>query len=262
MKMNYHQKNSSVKKIFTHGLIFFVVLMLFRIFFSSFFSAVFYSIAKPFWNVRNLTFDRLEDTSYYVESKESLVLKNKELKAEIYTMEIKNLELTAQLSNYMDGDVLDTRKTENGFVSAKVVSKPPFSPFDILILNDGLNLGIKDGAKVYLGDNVLIGTVSSASANTSKVVLFSSGTEAYPAVILRTGEPATLLGQGSGNFKITLPKDFNIVVGDFLVDTNNRQSIIAKVYSIDSSSQGSFKDVYLHIPFNLLHIEWVKVDIR
>jgi cell shape-determining protein MreC len=255
MKMNYRQKNSSAKKYFIIGSVLFFVLILLRVLFYSAFSSLAYTVAKPFWDLGRGIYKQTESSISYGDSKIDLVEKNKNLENKIYELEIKNLELSSKASVTENTE----ERSKPGFVISKILVKPPYSPFDIFIIENTPNSGISVGDKVYIGENTLIGEVVSILPKEARVQLLSSGSQSYQASIQRTGETVTLNGQGGGNFKVSVPKEFNVSLGDYLVDSSSKESVIAVVYSIDTSSQGSFKDVYARIPLNILQTEWVSV---
>ena len=151
-------------------------------------------------------------------------------------------------------------ETSKSRVLSRVLSKPPYSPYDTFVVDVGSNEGILQGSKVYLSDNIIIGVVKNVTSQTTLVELFSSGSLKQEAVLSRTGESFTLVGQGGANFKIEVPKDTDILWGDVFVYPNMQHYVLGSVYYIDVNSQSSFKTVYLRIPGNVFSVQYVFVE--
>jgi cell shape-determining protein MreC len=249
------------------GLTVFVILILLHLFFASFFSSLSVRAAEPLWQLRDNLFGQNKNMlTAITDTKSSLQNQVSTLQAEVYDLQIKNTELSATALSGTHPDAVSFANTNPNttgttLITAKVISKPPFAPFDTFILDQGSLSGIKIGDDVFIGKNILIGTISEVQDSFSHVTLFSSGTESRQINILRTGQTVSFNGRGGGNFNASLPKDLDVVVGDYLVDTSSKQHIIAQVYYIDTSSGGSFKEVFARIPINILEASWVSVSI-
>src|SRR5579872_6973229 len=219
--MNYLPKNNvlfsnrnstrarSGRWIFVFGIGIFVFLFLLRTFFSPFFSSLIYKMAYPFWQVRGAAAVQSQDLSLGVTSKSTLENQIQSLEDENYSLKASNIELTAELAGFSNTTLAATIASKRQGVLAKVVSRPPYAPFDTFVLDEGQTSGITEGGDAYVGDNIFIGTVTESEKDHSTVTLFSSGLSTTQAVVLRTGEPVSLHGSGGGNFEMTLPKDFD-----------------------------------------------------
>lgn len=89
--------------------------------------------------------------------------------------------------------------------------------------------------------------------------MFSSPKSENSFYIERTSNPISVFGKGSGNFYAKVPKDFDIEIGDILVDNLSSRHKMAKVLSIDIDPNISFKDVYLKIPISLYEMSFVNI---
>ncbi len=243
-----------------YGFLIFLFLCILQFFFNSTFSTLTYTIAKPLWTYQDHIFGTNHSLIDSIESKAALIVDKKNLEDQIYSLQIKNMELTAQIGTFSSTTVDQFLPHTPEKTVAKVIAKPPFSPFDTLILDRGLDAGITVGNVVYAGDNTVIGQVSTSRSGYAQVTLYSVGGHTQPAEIVRTKEQIDLQGVGGNNYQITVPKEFDVVLGDSIVTTDAQQSVIAIVYYIDSSSQNSFKKVLARIPFNILQTNWVQVE--
>src|SRR4030067_2307241 len=115
--------------------------------------------------------------------KENIIFlfKNKQgLREEMDSLKEKNAEMENELI------LLDYVKTENeelktmlsrpdkkSYILGSIISKPPRSPHDMIIVDAGSSVGVGQGMKVIAHSNVLIGYVVDVFPNSSKVKLLS-----------------------------------------------------------------------------------------
>jgi cell shape-determining protein MreC len=268
--MTYLQKNNNStvwQKIIWGGIVCVICIGL-RFFFGNFFSNTAFRLATPLWHTldsilgvqtQNQTVNQQANTAQSA-VQDSNAGDVQALQSQIYNLQLKNIELSTQVSTLTELTSIQSLQTAQNRITAKIISKPPYTPFDIFILGSGSVQGIGIGSLVYIGDNTLIGTITKLEQDDSEVTLLSSQANTYDTQVLRTGEAVTIHGAGGGNFTATLPKDFDITSGDVLVDGSAKHHIITEIYSIDTASQGSFKTIYGRLPVNIFQSEWVGVD--
>ena len=258
--MNYHLKNKEKNIPLRNFYIFvgiFIFLSFLRIFFGQSISSFFINSLKPVWFQRTAFSDDNNVFFEYFYTKNRLLNENKNLKAEIENLKLKNIELEAIKTEYLS--LVDLKKDETDIFS-KVVSKPPFSPYDIFILDKGSSSGVNIGQDVYVGSSTYIGKISFVSPFSSEVSLFSIGGREKEVYIERTNTNLKIYGKGGMNFEAVVPKDLDIVLGDVLIYKSSPiSSIIAKVYKIDETLQGSFKTIYMRLPISLSNIYFVNI---
>ena len=241
------------------GVLVFVVCILIRLLAPRASATVLQDIAKPFWNLRQVTSQIMPSIAGYFTSKNALVKENQMLQTEGYNLQVKNLELSGQLVGLANPDLIKlTHKPD--MIITKVLAAPPYVPFDILHLDQGQSTGISMGKTVYSGSGIELGVVNQVSASGSMAILFSSPGYVSQATVLRTGLVITLTGSGNANFSTSLPKDTDVVVGDLLVDTTATQNVKAQVYYVDVSTDGSFKRVLSRIPVDVFSESWVGIS--
>jgi cell shape-determining protein MreC len=144
-------------------------------------------------------------------------------------------------------------------VLAAVLTKPPQSMYDTLVLDAGENLGIVVGGQVTLSDAATLGVIDEVFGRTSRAKLFSSVDTETPAVIDRTDLSVTLIGRGAGNFEIRLPQEVDIMKGDVIRLPGMTPSVVATVVEVESNPTNSFKRVFCKMPINIAELRWVSV---
>lgn len=143
--------------------------------------------------------------------------------SEIKSLKAENLQLTKQLvdQNKLAGDnkaLRDQFQTASpkspGLLPADVVGAPGFVPGlsipETLILNRGINDGVKKGdAVVY--ENNLVGSITQVTANLSGVTLLTNSSSLFTAKTLNTQAQGVVKGQGGGEVVLD-----NVVLSDNL----------------------------------------------
>lgn len=109
------------------------------------------------------------------------------------------------------------QRSEDAFMTAQVIARPPKTHYDTLLLAAGSDDGVRVGDRVE-AERVLLGEVSAVSAGTATVSLFSTpGSERD----VRVGEPSAIVilsGQGGGAFEASIPTTVLMKAGDVAVD--------------------------------------------
>lgn len=255
MKMNYLQKNNNLrltKKSFLKALYFFIFLSFVNFLFSDYIRPVLYKLGKP----QTVVYKNLDNFSLYLKnifsSKYEILKENADLKYQVSSLKDQVYKLQTIEDNY---NKLLNISTSTDYINLSVVSKPPFSPYDTLILNNNENIKVSD---LVFYNEILLGDVSSLGHNIT-VKLLSSSKKENSFYVDRTSNPVTVFGMGSGNFYARVPKDFDINLGDILIYNLDKRHKVARVYSIDSHEDLSFKDVYFKIPISIYSISFVNI---
>ena len=261
--MTYLQKSKNKWERFSKIIIIFVIflsLSLLAILFPNFTRQLSSTISRPVWTAKSLITGSLSGIKDFLAFKSSLIKENIELKDRVAQLELKVTD-----HDILEKEIEDLRM-EVGRVGnsrrfmASILSKPPNSPYDTLLIDAGTSLGLQVGDKVYLSENIIIGTVMSVTDKTSVTTLFSSSGQKQRATLLRTGTVFELSGRGGANFIVEVPKESDILVGDIFIYPGILQSVISNVYYIDANSQSSFKTVYLRIPGNVFSAKHIFIE--
>ncbi len=236
---------------------------LLQFFFPRFLSSTVLLAAKPLWSVRDATTGSFSGFFNFFSFKSTLRAENESLREELAALRVRESEFNQMQVEYQDLKALlgDTASSSvRSTVLARVLSKPPFTPYDSFVVDKGSDEGVSLGNLVYANDALVIGRISNVTSHVSFVTLFSSGGEEQEFAVSRTGVSVTVTGKGGGNFEMYVPKDFDIVIGDQLVQLSSDVSVVAAVYAVDESSQNSFKKVYARVPKPIFQSKWVSID--
>lgn len=233
-------------------------------FFPRMLTTVFTTVAKPLWTVRDGTSHSVFSFFGYFERVGSIQRENEALRDQLYALKIREAEFNQMKVEYEDLKALmnvastsTSLKRGSSAVTAHVLSKPPFTPYDTFIVDAGSDDGVLLGDLVYANEALVIGRVTRVTARTSYVTLFSSGNQTQEFLVTRTGVSVAVSGMGGGNFALYIPKDFDIVVGDTLREPSYDVGVVATIYAIDETSQNSFKRVYARVPKAIFQSKFV-----
>lgn len=151
------------------------------------------------------------------------------------------------------------RQTESGLVVATVLTYPPQTPYDVIIIDAGSNESITIGSQVLLPEGPILGIVSEVFPKSAKVKLFSANGEETNAVLERNNVPVTLVGVGGGNFRLAVPRDIAIEKGDRILSPDITARLLATVGEVSVRPTDSFKEVLAKSPTNIFTLRFVFV---
>ncbi|MEQ1500151.1 MAG: rod shape-determining protein MreC [Parcubacteria group bacterium] len=219
-----------------------------------------HSVVRPIWSASNYISRPFSGIVNFFSFKSNLVKQNGALSDEVELLKLKQLDYNILLQENQELKEQLNRAGSGSKISSKVLSKPPRSPYDTLVVDSGSSVGVSAGSRVYLADGVIIGFVTNVTPNTSLVQLFSTGDNKQEVILSRTGTSFTLTGKGGANFSLDVPKDTDILWGDVFLYPSSSGSVVGSVYYIDQNSQSSFKTIHVRIPGNVFSAQWVFIE--
>jgi cell shape-determining protein MreC len=253
--MTYRQKNKRKNKDRNKQIIFVIVLLLVLLFLGGPIKGLVQAINIPISRVSDAAVVPFSGMTNYFKSKNALSEQNKFLSNENKTLKIELLTLESlQEENMRLKEILEYQTVPQNRSLGRVLNRPPFSPFDTLVVDLGENSNTFVGAKTFF-NNVLIGEVEEIYTNSSIVRLYSSGDHVSPVSI--AGNQVEARGSGSGNFEILIPQQVEITIGEpvFLGD-----KVIGVVAEIDPTTSDVFQTIYFSYPFKLQELDWIEVQ--
>ncbi len=253
MKTKYRPSRKSFKpsREIT-GLIILVVILILFSYVSILRDSVMNSYSHSAWFVRTFTLTTFQKVFYPWDETRTTNFSSTTQNAEIQILKKENEDLKSALG----------RKPSIHTTLARVLTKPPQAPYDVLLIDVGIDEGIFDGGQIYDENGSLIGVVLAASPHFSKVQLFSSPGVSTEAELSRKGSVLSLIGLGDGSFTVQVPRDFDIREGDVFVLPGIKSKALATVIEIKGNAESSFKVVYAKGFFEPRTLTWVTVESR
>jgi len=147
-----------------------------------------------------------------------------------------------------------------GAVFAAVVERPPFSPYDDLIISQGGRSGITAGNPVFADDGTPLGIIDSIYPSSAKVLLLSSPNNSINVVIGTKKFETAAIGQGGGNFSAKTPVAAAPSEGDAVYIPEFSDAATGVVRSVRAGSTDTFATILFSLPENISEISYVTVD--
>jgi cell shape-determining protein MreC len=237
------------------------LLFYFRVGISNSLSYVSHSIFRPFLIFGNNIGKKVSDTRYLLFSKNSLLKENEILKIQINQSESRIANYNSILDeNIKLKETLGRKKDSQNMIVSAILSKPNRSPYDVLIIDTGINQGILVNKKVFALGNIPIGRIAETYANSSKVILYSNPEEKTEVIVSGGDTFMQAIGRGGGNFEILLPKDFNLENGTEIVIPGIYPYLLGTVVKTLSDPRDSFGKVLIVSPVNVQNLKFVEIE--
>lgn len=216
------------------------------------------AIASPFLSLRNSIAGGFAAFTERFHSTTALVEKNRELAARVAELEVRVLDRNMLADERDELRSLMGREPGREGVLAAVVASPGSSPYDTLILDVGSIEGVSEGDRVFMGENVVIGSVVQVYGHVSRAALFSTPGNVVDAVIPGSDIFTTATGRGGGAFELVVPRDVRMSAGDPIILAGTSR-ILGVVYGIEEKESDPFKKIHVRTPFNPSTLRFVRV---
>lgn len=253
-----YQKRNNKSKLKQNILIFFIfIIAIFSISKIEIFQNITRSFVFPFVKVGAGMSGPFSGGGNIFNSKEDLLFKIKQLEDELEKTKISFLK-----TQVLEFENRELRKLNEDSLSedpllAKVVTRPPFSPYDTLNVDKGFSDGLSENNKVMFGD-LYVGYLAELSESSAIVRLISSPHIETP-VRIRGEFDAVAIGRGGGRITIELPKDSEVENGDVVVLQDSGNHIVGVISNIVFDEIDSFKTLYVSLPVSLSSISFVEI---
>jgi cell shape-determining protein MreC len=195
-----------------------------------------------------------------ITSSGSLAAEHEALKAQVQALQNENSALREQAYAYTElltrfGRSLNDVK---GGILAGVLSTPPQSLYDTIVIDAGLGSGVTEGMLAYTNANMPIGVVARVNVFSSVVELLSSPGKRFEVVVGTVSDVRAIAeGQGGGNFIIRLPRDTAVAAGDPVALPTLLPEVIGYVAVIDVVPTDSFQTIHFRLDTSLQHLQFV-----
>ncbi len=157
-------------------------------------------------------------------------------------------------------EILGRKNTKVSMILASILSKPNRSLYDSLIVDAGLEEGIKLGSMVFAYGSVPIGKVADIYDHSSKIILFSNPGEKTEVVINGKNIFMQLVGRGGGNFEMASLKDWVLEKGTEVVLPGINSYTVAIVEKSVSDPRDSFDKILLSSPVNIQELKFIQIE--
>lgn len=224
-------------------------------------------ISRPFFKINESLNQWWEKNAAFFKSKNQLQEENLKLKERVLELELKvslltpvekeNEELKSLLSQ------IPSQK-EKKYVLAAIISRPPQSPYDVLLVDAGLKNGVEKGMTVVAFNNILLGYVNEVFSQASKIKLVSFPGEETNVMIEPVSEEikisAISVGRGGGNMEIKIPSSIEIHSGDRIMTMGTFPLLMGIVEKVEINLSDPFQKIFFRLLFNLQELKYVMIE--
>ncbi len=205
-----------------------------------------------------------QDKFVLFKSKSALEEENKSLKEKNSELEVNISFLSSFQKENEDLKSLFSQMPEKKkYVLASVISRPPASPYDILIVDAGSKNGVEMGMTVVF-ENAFLGYVAEVFPQTSKIKLVSFPSEEINVMIEPAsggaGISAVSIGQGGGNMEVKIPSSVEIHSGDKIMTPGTYPLLMGAVENVELNVSDPFQKIHFRLPVNLQELKYVMIE--
>ncbi|HVW71711.1 MAG TPA: rod shape-determining protein MreC [Candidatus Paceibacterota bacterium] len=215
------------------------------------------SVAAPLWQLSAAAESAFHAGTVSFASPAKLQSELDAATAENVALTNQNKTLAAQIIDLQK--LLGSRSDVPPALLASVIARPPESPYDTLVVDQGSHATVAPEALVTGPGGVPVGKVASVNASSARVTLFSAPGVSTDAWAGQNRLPITLTGAGSGAFEASVPKDANIVVGDSIYIANNGAAAMGTVVRVDSDPSSTSATLRIQPVVNPFSLTWVLI---
>lgn len=176
-----------------------------------------------------------ETTHHFLQSFEdaqTLARENDTLTTRADTLATENKALQVQVTN-LQALIGSAPATAPGIV-AGVVSHPPQSPYDTLVVAAGTKDNVGIGMEAFAQGGTPLGLVSGVTAHFSRITLFSTAGAMTAGWVGNTALALSLQGGGGGTFSAFVSRDMPVHIGDVVFVPGPGELPIGSVTHIDT----------------------------
>jgi cell shape-determining protein MreC len=219
------------------------------------FPGMFIAITAPVFHAGSAVTAFATDVRASFANAAALMSERDNLRSQNEALMNENLALTARVSDL--AVLLGEAPVAPQGIVAGILSRPPETAYDTLILGAGSTSGVSSGMRVLAQGGVPIGTVDSVTASSARVTLYSSPGRALAAWVGKTRIPLTLSGAGGGVFLAAAPKAAGIVAGDIVYVAGGGAEPIGRVRAVRTNASSPSATLLIAPTVNLFSVVWV-----
>lgn len=194
----------------------------------------------------------------FVRSRLELEKQIKTLEDEIASQEGKDMSCTYVMQENEELRAL-TNATSSPRMIAGVIGRPPYTPYDTLVLDRGSEDGVVVHAPVFHGKGVAIGYVREAYPHLALVTLFSSPDTEMTVYIFGPNIFTTAYGEGGGVVRLSVPQGIKVEEGNMVVLPSFDTGVLGSITHIQSIPSEPEQHAYVTLNAPLQSIRIVSI---
>ena len=214
-------------------------------------------LGRHFWSLKLSAEEHIGGLLGLLHSKSALLEENNALRASLDLVAVEGYSRERLRAENEELKTKLGRSPESTFTVARVLTAPPVSPYDTLVIDAGTDHGVASGMEVFADGDFKIGFVSRVFARSAVVTLYSTPDTELPVSIGTSSIQSTAHGVGGGNFLVILPKGTPVSKGDIVEIPALAPAYAGVVGGIEKPAGTSLQTIFIKLPFNLFALKWV-----
>jgi cell shape-determining protein MreC len=214
-------------------------------------------IGRPFWFIRDTVVTKYDAVATALSSKAALEAENDYLKEVLDEISLEAYSRDQLRKENDDLKAMLGREGEYTYTLGRILSAPPVSPYDTLLIDAGEEQGVFVGMEAFSQGDFKVGEVSRVWGRTSLVSLYSTPNTQLSVTIGSSSIPAVAWGLGGGNLRVILPRGVAVKQGDIIAIPALSPEYAGTVDAIDRPEGSSLEAIYIRLPFDVYKEKWV-----
>lgn len=222
----------------------------------SFMKRGFFYVSQP------LIFLKSNVTNFF-ESNSTVFKKKKELESEniFLKQKLNGLQVEEEFSRFFEEENLRLKELfyfnqKRDLLISSVLLRPGYGVYNSLVIDSGLDNGVKNGMLAIALDNVFLGHVFEVTSQISKVKMVSFPGE-ETNVFIGNKISAIAVGLGGENMEIVLPRDVDIEKGDIITTLGTAPLFLGAVEEVIKDPANPFQRIVFRLPVNIQELRYV-----
>ncbi len=215
------------------------------------------AVATPLWYTGSLLTAGVGNSTSFFSNKTDLMRERDRLLAENAAFYAKSAQLEAKVEDLER--LLGDRTERTDAILAGVLTRPPVSPYDVLIIDTGSQSGVREGALVHGPGGMPLGRIQSTTGNTARVLLYSTPGTETESWIGDARLAVTLVGEGSGAMSAIVAREAGILVGDMVYAMGPGAQAVGVVSAVGNDPSSPRSRVDIKPLVNPFSITWVTI---
>lgn len=214
-------------------------------------------LGRPFWFIRDELSIKYESVATALSTKARLEAENKHLKD---VLDEVSLEAYSRDQLKEENDNLKAmlnRGSEYTYTLSRILSAPPVSPYDTLLIDSGSDQGVTIGMQALSQGDFKVGEVTRVWGRTALVSLYSTPNTQLSVTVGSSSIPTVAWGLGGGNLRVILPRGVAVKVGDLVSIPTLGAEYAGTVDAIDRPEGSSLEAIYIRLPFDVYKEKWL-----
>jgi len=216
------------------------------------------TITTPFYFVRHYLSTSSATVPAFIRGRTELLNEINTLKQELSAQQGTEATLASLMAENAELRTL-LQASSSPRIAASVISRPPFSPYDTVIIDRGSDDSIIEFAPVYQGSNQAIGYVRSVFPQSALVTLFSSPGVEATVYVFGPNIFTTAYGEGGGVVRLSVPQGVSITKGNTVILPSLDIGVLGKIDEVLSVPTEPEQHAYVTMDVPLQSLRLVSV---